>query len=145
MLLVWCTTARRKDLADNPPCIDVESGMYYSLDMVKEERGKRQQTPIFPLRIRPCYGKWPGGLGDYWELFEKYPRLIGGCIWEWADHVAVKEGRHLYGGDFGEITHDHNFCVDGLVMADRSLKAGSREAKAVHQPLRAGSCFLPNL
>ena len=127
----------RANMADNPPCIDVESGMYYSLDMVKEEGEKDSKRPFFLCEYAHAMGNGPGGLGDYWELFEKYPRLIGGCIWEWADHVAVKEGRHLYGGDFGEITHDHNFCVDGLVMADRSLKAGSREAKAVHQPLRA--------
>lgn len=127
----------RANMADNPPCIDIESGMYYPLHMVKEEGEKDSNRPFFLCEYAHAMGNGPGGLGDYWDLFEQYPRLIGGCIWEWADHVAVKNGKYMYGGDFGEITHDHNFCVDGLVMADRSLKAGSLEAKAVHQPLQA--------
>lgn len=74
---------------------------------------------------------------DYWELFEKYPKLIGGCIWEWADHSVKRDGKYLYGGDFGEIPNADNFCADGLVFPARSLKAGSKNAKAVYQPLRA--------
>ena len=47
------------------------------------------------------------------------------------------DGVQKYGGDFeGELTHDGNFCCDGLVFADRSLKAGSLEAKAAYQPIR---------
>ena len=64
--------------------------------------------------------------------------MIGGCIWEWADHVAKnEEGHYCYGGDFGEETHDGNFCCDGLVFHDRSFKAGSLEAKYAYQPMAA--------
>lgn len=49
----------------------------------------------------------------------------------------LKDGKYYYGGDFGELTHDNNFCVDGLVSAKREVKAGSLEAKAVFQPFRA--------
>jgi beta-galactosidase len=46
-------------------------------------------------------------------------------------------GVEKYGGDFaGELTHDGNFCCDGMVFADRSLKAGSLEVKAAYQPIR---------
>ena len=38
-----------------------------------------------------------------------------------------------YGGDFGELTHDENFCSDGLVTHDRKFKAGSLNAKYVYQ------------
>jgi beta-galactosidase len=34
------------------------------------------------------------------------------------------------------LTHDGNFCCDGLVFSDRSFKAGSLEAKAAYQPIR---------
>ncbi|MBR3705062.1 MAG: DUF4981 domain-containing protein, partial [Oscillospiraceae bacterium] len=62
---------------------------------------------------------------------------IGGCIWEWADHVVTVDGVEKYGGDFeGELTHDGNFCCDGMVFADRSLKAGTLEVKAAYQPIR---------
>ena len=45
-------------------------------------------------------------------------------------------GSYKYGGDFGEVTHDGNFCCDGMVFADRSFKAASLEVKAVYQYLR---------
>jgi beta-galactosidase len=70
-------------------------------------------------------------------MFDKHPKLIGGCIWEWADHVVTENEVEKYGGDFeGELTHDGNFCCGGLVFADRSFKAGSLEAKAAYQPLK---------
>jgi hypothetical protein len=51
--------------------------------------------------------------------------------------VVNVDGVQRYGGDFeGELTHDGNFCCDGLVFSDRSLKAGSLEAKAAYQPIR---------
>lgn len=40
----------------------------------------------------------------------------------WADHVVMENGVAKYGGDFGEEITDGNFCVDGLVFADRSLR-----------------------
>lgn len=51
-----------------------------------------------------------------------------------ADHAVERDGKYYYGGDFDELTHDGNFCVDGLVSPKRELKAGSLEAKAVFQP-----------
>jgi beta-galactosidase len=82
-------------------------------------------------------GNGPGDVYEYNELFDKYPKLIGGCIWEWADHVVTVDEVQKYGGDFeGELTNDDNFCCDGLVFADRSLKAGSLEAKAAYQPIK---------
>ena len=59
------------------------------------------------------------------------------------------DGVQRYGGDFeGELTHDGNFCCDGMVFADRSLKAGSLEVKAAYQPIRTtyrdGVLFITN-
>ena len=127
----------RATMVQNPKCIEVESGMYYSTKGLEAEGERDSKRPFFLCEYAHAMGNGPGGLADYWETFEKYPRLIGGCIWEWADHVVEKDNKYLYGGDFDELTHDHNFCVDGLVMADRSLKAGSLYTKAVHQPLYA--------
>jgi beta-galactosidase len=31
-----------------------------------------------------------GNLQDYWDVFEKYPMLIGGFIWEWVDQTVYK-------------------------------------------------------
>ena len=117
---------------------DVFSMMYSSL---KDVEGYALcddiNMPVFLCEYSHAMGNGPGDVFDYNELFDKYPKLIGGCIWEWADHVVTENGVQKYGGDFpGEQTHDGNFCCDGLVFADRSLKAGSYEAKAAYQPIR---------
>lgn len=54
-----------------------------------------------------------------------------------CEDASRKDGVEKYGGDFeGELTHDGNFCCDGLVFADRSFKAGTYEAKAAYQPIK---------
>ena len=67
-----------------------------------------------------------------------HDRLIGGCIWEWADHAILVQDKggkpyYAYGGDFGEEMHDGNFCMDGLVFPDRKPSPGLFEIKAVYQ------------
>ena len=93
-------------------------------------------------------GNGPGDVWDYWEVFLKHKKLLGGCIWEWADHTVLVDGVPKYGGDFkGELTQDGNFCCDGMVFYDRNFKAGTYEIKAAYTPFRfavkAKSCSLP--
>ncbi len=113
---------------------DIFSQMYFSFDDVKayaEDKTKTQ--PMFLCEYSHAMGNGPGDVKDYWDIFNKYPKLIGGCIWEWADHTVLVDGVAKYGGDFNELTHDSNFCADGLVFHDRSFKAGSLNTKAVYQ------------
>ena len=94
--------------------------------------------PVFLCEYSHAMGNGPGDLMDYWRIIDKYPKLIGGCIWEWADHTVVEDGVSKYGGDWDtELVNSGNFCCDGLVFPDRSFKAGSLEAKYAHQPMRA--------
>lgn len=118
--------------------VDVYSQMYPSLKGVECFANTDDiDMPVFLCEYAHAMGNGPGDVYDYNELFDRYPKLVGGCIWEWADHVVTENGVQKYGGDFpGELTHDGNFCCDGLVFADRSLKAGSLEAKAAYQPIR---------
>ena len=118
---------------------DVYSRMYLSPDdLVKTVKNKDIKSPVFLCEFSHAMGNGPGDVYDYAEVFNKYPKCIGGCIWEWADHTVLdKSGVARYGGDFpGELVHDVNFCCDGLVFFDRSFKAGSYEAKAAYQPMR---------
>lgn len=114
---------------------DIFSQMYFSVDMIEEyANDKTRPLPFFLCEYSHAMGNGPGDMGDYWETIYKYPKLIGGCVWEWADHTVIVDGVPKYGGDFeGELTHDKNFCADGLVFSDRSFKAGSLCAKAVYQ------------
>lgn len=124
----------------NPPAVDVCSNMYPTLERVEREgrNRKKDPRPYYMCEYSHAMGLGPGDLKQYWDLIYKYPRLIGGCIWEWADHAITAEdeqGRTFsaYGGDFGETLHDSNFCVDGLVSPDRKPSSGLMEAKAVYQ------------
>ena len=133
--LIHAEDASRKGQIHNA---DVYSMMYSSL---KDVEGYALcddiNMPVFLCEYSHAMGNGPGDVYYYNELFDKYPKLIGGCIWEWADHVVTVDGVQKYGGDFeGELTHDGNFCCDGLVFSDRSFKAGSLEAKAAYQPIR---------
>jgi beta-galactosidase len=88
-------------------------------------------------------GNSPGDFQEYRDLTEKYPRLCGGFVWEFCDHAVLKgytedgSPMYLYGGDHGELQHDGNFCLDGLVYPDRRPHTGLYEYKNVHRPLRA--------
>ncbi len=133
--IVHCEDASRKGEFRNA---DVFSWMYPTLEAVEQKANDPEiNMPIFLCEYAHAMGNGPGDVYYYNELFDRYPKLIGGCVWEWADHVVTVDGVEKYGGDFeGEITHDKNFCCDGVVFADRSFKAGSYEMKAAYQPIK---------
>lgn len=124
---------------------DVVSEMYTNHKNVekcgKHTRGKKYTPkPFFLCEYAHAMGVGPGGLEEYWQLFYKYPNLMGGCIWEWADHAVYHKNGKLkftYGGDHGEWRHDGCFCVDGLMYPDRRLHTGAKEMKNVYRPVRA--------
>jgi len=122
---------------DDKAPVDIRSRMYPSLDQLRELAEMDDPRPIYLCEYSHAMGNGPGDVAQYMEIFHKYPKAIGGCIWEWADHVAMVDGVQKYGGDFGELTHDGNFCCDGLVFSDRTFKAGTLNAKQVYAPFRA--------
>lgn len=114
---------------------DVASLMYIGIDDLEEKyiNNPELSYPIFLCEFSHAMGNGPGDVYDYVELMYRHPKFIGGCIWEWADHTVIKDGVPMYGGDFGELTHDGNFCCDGLVFYDRQFKAGSYNTKYSYQ------------
>ncbi len=139
--LLHCEDASR---AWENDLIDLFSQMYIDYEIIEEwakgnyeERMNLGNLPIFLCEYCHAMGNGPGDIWDYWERILEYPQLAGGCVWEWCDHVAMDGEVQKYGGDFkGEETHFGNFCCDGMVFADRSLKAGSYEIKAAYAPYR---------
>jgi beta-galactosidase len=102
---------------------------------------RRRSMPFVLCEYVHAMGNGPGGMTEYQELFEKYPRLMGGFVWEWLEHgitITSPDGRqhYGYGGDFGEEVHDGNFVTDGLVDADRNPRPGLLDFKKVVEPLR---------
>ncbi|MEU1410827.1 glycoside hydrolase family 2 TIM barrel-domain containing protein [Streptomyces sp. NPDC005731] len=105
-------------------------------------QGARQRTKPFLLcEYAHAMGNGPGALDRYEELVHRYPRLHGGFVWEWRDHgilTTAPDGTpyYAYGGDFGEVVHDGNFVMDGLLLSNDVPTPGLHEYKAVVQPLR---------
>ncbi len=118
--------------------IDMVSRMYATHQWMKEEylTDKRETRPLVLCEYAHAMGNGPGSFQEYWNLIEKHPRLMGGFVWEWADHaVRYGDGKARYGGDFGEYEHDGNFCIDGIVSGDREMKAGTLSMKQCYQPI----------
>ena len=118
--------------------LDMVSRMYAPLDWLTEGYLKdvKETRPLVLCEYAHAMGNGPGGLKDYWDIFDSSERFMGGFIWEWADHAVRRNGKLYYGGDFGEIMHDGNFCVDGIVSADREIKSGTLQMMNVYQPVR---------
>lgn len=133
--LIHCEDASRKGTPDNT---DIYSWMYPSLaELLKMAENPEITQPVFMCEYAHAMGNGPGGIWDYWEMIYNRKNLIGGCIWEWADHVYLENGVQKYGGDFeGELTNDKNFCCDGMVFSDRSFKPGTIEIKNTYAPFR---------
>lgn len=137
----WCQYPDM-DLSDVPLRADVYSMMYESIDKIKSRLTDESFTqPYFMCEYSHAMGNGPGDVCDYWEELASYPNFIGGCIWEWTDHTVPVDGVPKYGGDFeGELTHDGNFCCDGMTFHDRSFKAGTMEIKQAYQYMDCELC-----
>ncbi|MDR7161983.1 glycoside hydrolase family 2 TIM barrel-domain containing protein [Arthrobacter sp. BE255] len=102
---------------------------------------RRRAMPFVLCEYVHAMGNGPGGMTEYQDLFNRYPRLMGGFVWEWLEHgitVTDADGREhfAYGGDFGEEVHDGNFVTDGLVDAHRNPRPGLLDFKKVIEPVR---------
>jgi beta-galactosidase len=135
--------AIRYDWASGRRGTDVVCPMYPNLDDIVRwaEMETDDPRPMIMCEYSHAMGNSNGGLSDYFEAFDTHPALQGGFIWEWVDHGIRQRGRHgrehwAYGGDFGEIRHDANFCADGIVWPDRTPHPALNEFKFLAQPIR---------
>ncbi len=122
---------------------DMYSRMYTSVPDCEQIVKKKDDKPFILCEYAHAMGQGPGNLEDYWQLIYRYPRFMGGCVWELIDHGITTpapdgSGNYwAYGGDFGEYPHDSNFCVDALCYPDRSPHTGMTEYAHVLRPARA--------
>ena len=121
------------------------AGCIRHFEEIEEYLARGEDKPLLLCEYCHSMGNGPGDLEDYFELFQKHERMCGGFVWEWCDH-AVSHGETLegktiwrYGGDHGEVIHDGNFCMDGLVYPDRTPHTGLLEYRNVYRPVRVVS------
>lgn len=120
---------------------DVYSTMYTRLKGLKEiaETDMKAKKPHIICEYGHAMGNGPGGLKAYQDLFRQYKRLQGGFIWEWYDHgIYTEEEGHSYykyGGNYGDFPTNGNFCIDGLLLPDRTPSPGLLEYKQIIAPV----------
>jgi beta-galactosidase len=107
------------------------------------ESARQRSKPFILCEYVHAMGNGPGAIDQYEDLVDRYPRLHGGFVWEWRDHgirTRTADGTEFfaYGGDFGEVVHDGNFVMDGMVLSDSTPSPGLFEYKQVVAPLRLG-------
>lgn len=125
---------------------DVYSTMYTWLQpktkrLRLEDIAKTTKKPHILCEYAHAMGNGPGMLKEYQDLFYKYDQLQGGFVWEWFDHgiesyTADGKKYYRYGGDFGDDPSNMNFCIDGLLMPDRTPSPGLYEYKKVIEPIK---------
>ncbi len=123
---------------------DMDSQMYTSVEGVIAQGRSNSPKPFVLCEYAHAMGNAIGNLQEYWDAIETYPRLIGGCIWDWVDQGlrkytgqtgadGSKEWFFAYGGDYGDQPNDNNFCCNGVVTPDRAITAKLLEVKKVYQ------------
>lgn len=123
--------------ADNPA--DIDSRMYTSTaDVERIAQDTNYKKPFYLCEYAHAMFNSMGSIGEYNDLFDKYPSLLGGAIWEWQDQGIWnrRDPNHpilAYGGGFGEYPNNLYFIHKGVVASDRSLKPHYPEMKKVYQ------------
>ncbi|KAL2128546.1 hypothetical protein VTI74DRAFT_9032 [Chaetomium olivicolor] len=121
---------------------DIYSRMYHSIHDTESYAKDRNWTkPLVLCEYVHAMGNGPGAIKEYIDLFYKYPRLMGGFVWEWANHglrTKTKDGREYmgYGGDFGDEPNDYNFVLDGLNFSNHTPTPGLIEYKKAIEPVQ---------
>ena len=71
---------------------DILSRMYPSVgDVEAYAKARDWSKPLVLCEFSHAMGNGPGNIKEYIDLFYRYPRLMGGFVWEWANHVSRLE------------------------------------------------------
>ena len=114
--------------------VDMVSMMYPSFETIREKvlDNPQENRPFVLCEYTHAMGNSCGDIAEYWDMIYNNEQMMGGFVWEWADHGIKTDKGFLYGGDFKEPEHDGNFCADGLLTPDRKIKSNALEMKAVY-------------
>ena len=133
---------------------DVYSTMYTWLEnpakpFLMKDIIENSKHPHLLCEYCHAMGNGPGNLKEYQDLFYAHDKLQGGFIWEWFDHgieTYTEDGEkyYRYGGDFGDDPSNKDFCIDGMLMPDRTPSPGLYEYKKVVEPITTTEVDLEN-
>ena len=88
--------------------------------------------PVLTSEYAHAMGNALGNFKEYWDEINNHPRMLGGFIWDWVDQGIIRNDSVFYGGDFGDQPNLKAFCLNGIVMSDRTLTSKYYEVQAVY-------------
>ena len=118
---------------------DVQSKMYAKPQECEEYAlTRRDGRPYLLCEYTHAMGNSCGSTDEYTTLWDKYPCLQGGFVWDWVDQSILTkddQGREYlaYGGDFGDEPNDGHFCGNGLLFGDRRITPKYYEIQKLYQ------------
>jgi beta-galactosidase len=120
---------------------DIFVPMYATPDDIERyAKDPLSDRPLILCEYAHAMGNSLGNFTEYWDIIRKYPLLQGGFIWDWVDQGLVKideKGNRFwaYGGDYGPTgtPTSGDFCINGIVFPDRSVKPHTEEMRKVYQ------------
>lgn len=119
---------------------DIESEMYMIQSALQKKGESKDPKPFLLCEYAHAMGNGPGSVKEYCEVFDRYPRLIGGCIWDWVDQGIERpvpgdpsKTYFAYGGDYGDRPTRFNFVMNGLTTPDRQITPKMQNVKKCYQ------------
>lgn len=116
---------------------DMESRMYAKLSDIEAYLDNNPSKPFINCEYSHAMGNSNGGIGHYSDLEDKYPMYQGGFIWDYIDQGIEQErdgAKYIaFGGDFDDRPTDYNFCINGIIFADREISPKIQEIKKVFE------------
>ncbi len=123
---------------------DIVCPMYPGMWHMREYAGRSNPgRPFIMCEYAHAMGNSTGNFQEYYDVIRSSPHMQGGFIWDWVDQGILTKDENgdeywAFGGDFGayDYPNDDNFCINGLVLPDRTPHPGLAEVKKVYQDIR---------
>lgn len=120
---------------------DMESRMYAKPAEIAAYLDEHTDKPFIVCEYMHAMGNSLGGMKKYTDLEDEYAHYQGGFIWDYIDQGILKKDEYgkdfiAYGGDFNDRPTDYNFCLNGIVYADRELTPKMHEVRYLYQDIK---------
>lgn len=127
---------------------DMDSAMYRTFDDLRNIATQHKTRPFLHVEYAHSMGNACGSFDEYMKIYETYPRMIGGFIWDFVDQslrgdrdgktglykLNPYKGKALvWGGLFGDRPTFNDFCDNGVITAERIPKGQAAAIKYAQQ------------
>ncbi len=126
---------------------DIDSQMYSSPAECASVAKGDFTKPFYLCEYAHAMNNSMGALGEYNDIIDENPALMGGAIWEWQDQVLWNRRDPskpflAMGGGFGDEPNHGAFIIKGVVFSDRTPTPKYYEVKRVYQWIKMAAADL---